>query len=509
VISVIENFFVLGGNSLKAILLINRIRKVFEVEVSLSSFMLNSTIQYLTLLINGLSKKEYVSIKLVEKKEYYPISSVQKRFYIIQIMNPESVTFNSDWLIAIPKTFSYEKVSDIFNIVVERHDAFRTFFINHNNTIIQRVVDKVNVKIETYNIKKNEIDQFIVDFRKPFDLSKVPILKVGYIIVEDGDNNLVFYNTHHIFTDRRTSLILEDEFSKIVNNEKLKPLKIQYKDYAEWQNSKKQQDEIKKQEKYWLDVFKNGIPQINLPTDFARPEIINWDECYSIGVIYDNNYASKIRKAAEREGVSLFAFFLSVINLLLNKISGNNDIVIGTFALGRSMVDLENIVGAFINTIAIRNTFRTDISCREFLKNTANNIIKATENQDYQFDELVDLFKVKRKPNREPIFDIVLTLTETDQELSLEMEESLKHHIKAGGRGDLVFEFITYQEKIVMNLIYCDKLFLPQTIDRFIRYLNIIIDTFLNDVNINMSEIKLIEIEEIAKQGREEVEFDI
>ncbi|NOU17175.1 MAG: amino acid adenylation domain-containing protein [Bacteroidales bacterium] len=508
-ISVIENFFVLGGNSLKAILLINRIRKVFEVEVSLSSFMLNSTIQYLALLINGLSKKEYVSIKLVEKKEYYPISSVQKRFYIIQVMNPESVTFNSDWLITIPKTFSYEKASDIFNIVVERHDAFRTFFINHNNTIIQRVVDKVNVKIETYNIKKNEIDQFIVDFRKPFDLSKVPILKIGYIVVEDGDNNFILYNTHHIFTDRRTSLILEDEFSKIVNNEKLKPLKLQYKDYAEWQNSKVQQDEIKKQEKYWLEVFKSGIPQINLPTDLARPEIINWDDCYSIGVVYDNNYANKIRKAAENEGVSLFAFFLSVTNLLLNKISGNNDIVVGTFALGRNMVDLENIVGAFINTIAIRNTFRTDTSCKDFLKNTANNIIQATENQDYQFDELVDLLKVKRKPNREPIFDIVLTLTETDQELSLEKEEGLKHHIKTAGRGDLVFEIITYQEKIVLSIIYCDKLFLPQTIDRFIRYLNIIIDTFLNDVNINMSEIKLIEIEEITKQEREEVEFDI
>jgi len=510
-ISITESFFSLGGHSLKAILLINRIRKVLEVEVTLSAFMANPTIKYLSLYINGLSVRKYASIRAFEKKEYYPISSVQKRFYFIQNLEPESTTFNTVGAIPISKNFSYDKILSIFNSIIERHDAFRTFFISHNNSIVQRIVDKANITIETCNIKMNEIDEFVSNYRKPFDLSKYPILKIVYFIVEDNnENDYILYNTHHIFTDGQTHQILENDFLKLLNNEKLAPLRLQYKDYSEWQNSKEHRAEIKEKEKYWLDVFKNGIPEINLPTDYPCLEIINWEkDCSNVGMVFDNNYAKKIKKLVDSECVSLYMFFFSAINILLNKISGNNDFVIGSFALGRNIVDLENIVGAFINTLVIRNTLNVDTSYKEFLKNTAQNIVQATENQDYQFDDLVDLLKIKRKPNRDPIFDIMLTLNENNYPLSREEEERLKKHTKVSGKVDLIFELLTYHESIVLSIIYCDKLFLPQTIDRFLSYLKTIIDAVLLDVNVNLSDIKLVEIERISKKERQDVDFDI
>ncbi|NOQ28125.1 MAG: amino acid adenylation domain-containing protein, partial [Bacteroidales bacterium] len=333
-------------------------------------------------------------------------------------------------------------------------------------------------------------------FIKPFDLSQAPLLRVAIVDIK-GEDSLLMIDMHHIISDGTSHAILEKEFQTLLLGEELAPLPLQYKDYSEWQNSKEQQELIKDQEQYWLNKFAGEIPVLNLPSDYVRP-IVQSHEGARLSFVLSKEETEEIRSFTTEYDLTLYMSLLSVFSILLSKLSGQDDIIVGTPIAGRNHADLENIVGMFINTLSIRNEVKGEESIRDFVTNLKQTVLGAYENQNYQFEDLVDKVSVERDTSRNPIFDVVINLlnqVDYSENLSGLNNQERVHQIGMS-KFDLTLTAVDYGEELLINLNYCTQLFKAETIDRFIVYFKQIIVQLARKPEIKISAIDILSKEE-------------
>ncbi|MCR3761958.1 polyketide synthase, partial [Clostridium felsineum] len=218
-----------------------------------------------------------------------------------------------------------------------------------------------------------------------FDLKKAPLFRVE--LVENKEKTYLLIDMHHIISDGVSMGILINEFAELYNGGSLKPLKLQYKDFTAWQNTFLKSEEIKKQEKYWINRFSDEVPVLNMPNDYERPVLKSF-EGESVEFKINKNLTKELRSLTQRMGMTMHMLLLSAFNILLSKYTGQEDIVIGTPIAGRPHIDLQNIVGMFVNTLALRNKPEGDKKYIDFLKEVRENSLKAYENQSYQIEDL-------------------------------------------------------------------------------------------------------------------------
>jgi non-ribosomal peptide synthetase component F len=188
----------------------------------------------------------------------------------------------------------------------------------------------------------------------------------------------------------------------------LPPLKLRYKDFSEWQNDLFAGGEIKKQEQYWLGQFERDIPRLNLPLDYARPEVSDF-ESDVVGFYIPPGLTAKVRALNVETETTPYMVLLAVYNILLARYCSQEDIIVGTATAGRRHTDLENIVGLFVNMLTMRNRPMENLSFMEFLNQVKGTTLEAYENQDYQFDELVERLGIEPQVGRNPLFDAQFT----------------------------------------------------------------------------------------------------
>ncbi|MCP4148511.1 MAG: hypothetical protein GY757_12265, partial [bacterium] len=200
---------------------------------------------------------------------------------------------------------------------------------------------------------------------------------------------------HHIISDGVSFGIFVREFMELYAGKKLQPVPLQYKDYSEWQNRPKEKERVKNQEEYWLNQFEGEIPVLNLPTDYPRPAIRSFEgKTHHFRV--EKGETAALKRMALREEATLYMVLTAIFNSFLSRMSGQEDIIIGTPTTGRSHADLEDTIGMFVNTLALRNRPDSDKTYGEFLAQVKKNTLEAFENQEYQFDELVERLNINR-----------------------------------------------------------------------------------------------------------------
>ncbi|MCP4147718.1 MAG: hypothetical protein GY757_08200, partial [bacterium] len=187
------------------------------------------------------------------------------------------------------------------------------------------------------------------------------------------------------------------------------PLKLQYRDYAEWQNSSKQKELMKRQEEFWLNLYAGELPVLELPTDYPRPVIQSF-EGKRISFQLTETENRNLKEAAKENEMTLYMAILSIFTVLLAKLAGQEDVIVGMATAGRRHAEVERIIGMFINTLPIRNYPSGEKTVSEFLREVKNKTLGAFENQEYQFEDLVDKISIKRNTGRNPIFDVMFNL---------------------------------------------------------------------------------------------------
>jgi amino acid adenylation domain-containing protein len=500
-----SDFFQLGGHSLNATVLISRIHKIFDVRLSLTEIFENSNLENMADLLQQSIKVLHVSLEKVEEKEYYELSSAQKRLYILQKKDPEILSYNMPSFLLIEEAIDLQKLESVFNELIQRHESLRTSFHLTHGLPVQRIHDTVSFAFEYKHIDTSLGDskeletQMVQDFIRPFDLSKPPLMRIGLLEIAT-DRHIFMFDMHHIITDGTSQEIFVREFWQLYEGNQLAPLKLQYKDYSQWMNNPAKQQEILQQEDFWIDQFQGDIPLLNLPLDFERPAVKRF-EGGRVGFIVDQADTDRLKKLALNEDATLYMTMLAMFFTFLSRMSNQEDIIIGTATLGRTHVDLEGILGMFVNSLALRNMPAGEKPFSRFLEEVKKRSLDAFDNQDYLFENLVEKVVQSTDSSRNPLFDVMFALINIDTRIgddSVTIDHPTSRSYSYEGtmaKFDLTMN-ITAGDQMSISIEYNTSLFKKETAQRFTRYFKTILTSITADPNIRLGDIPVVSEEE-------------
>ena len=500
-----DNFFELGGDSLNAAAIIARIHREFGVRIPLAEVFNAPYIRELSSHIERGAKSRYTDIEAAEKKEYYPLSPAQRRLYILHEFEKDSIAYNMPVILSVVEELQKDKLEQTFRKLIERHGSLRTSFGFIYEEAVQLIHDRVDFEIEYFEAVSEptpsscSYDGIIERFVRPFDLSKAPLLRVG-IIEEKGASYVLMVDIHHIVTDGTSQDLLVRDFAVLYSDAALLPFRLQYKDYSQWRQSPEMHDVLVRQETFWLQEFTEEVSVLDLPTDYPRPPVQSFAGRQARFEL-SSEVTKGLSEIAHSENATLFMVTLAVYKILLMKLSGQEDIVVGTATAGRKHTDLESIIGMFVNTLALRSYPSGEKSFKQFLKEVREKTINAFENDGFQFEDLLEKLDVKRDMSRNPLFDVMFVLQNFYDASGVGTvgqteDESLKikpYPFEPGvSKFDLTLTVSERGEELVFRLEYCTRLFREETIHRFIQYFKNLSALLVKNPGKKVAEIEII-----------------
>jgi amino acid adenylation domain-containing protein/non-ribosomal peptide synthase protein (TIGR01720 family) len=505
-----SNFFELGGHSLKTIMLESLLHKELNVKMELGEIFKRPTIRLMAEYIQQAATETFTPITPAPEKPFYILSSAQKRMFILHQLDPNSTAYNIPQFFALAKIPDIKHLEETFAKLCRRHETLRTAYVVEDGEPVQKILPRVDLEIEVYDLTRDDTEEHEIrrQFVRPFALSRPPLMRVG-IIKTAEERCYMAVDMHHIISDALSHQVLMKDFTVFYNGGELPPLNLQYKDYAEWQKGEKEKSAFKNQEEYWLKQFDTPVPQLELPTDYGRPGVQTY-EGRSIDFIIESETANALKQIALRQGITLYMLMTAAFNVLLHKLTGQEDIVIGTPTAGRRHADLQHIIGMFVNTLALRNQPTAEKHVKDFLQEVKENVLKAFENQDYQFEDLVEKVAVNRDVGRNPLFDVMFAYhspedsqhekkeeikgKETEEEKGKQTSPTGNDTI--GSKFDLTLSCMDTGKELSMSLHYSIGLFQEQTAARFTRYFDTIIASLLKDVQVKIKDIDIVPLDE-------------
>lgn len=456
---------------------------------------------YLLDIINHLKAKEAVS-----GSEYYPCSSAQKRLYALGQIEKDSINYNIPFVILLEGNFDVERAKQAIEVLISRHEVLRTSFSVVEGEIVQRVNDEVEFDIFYAEAGEDEAEALVEKFIKPFDLGAAPLMRTAIIRLSEN-KHILMLDIHHIISDAASNKILIKEFNSIYRGDELAPLRMQYKDFAVWQNKLFESESIKKQEAYWVESFTGKLPRLNLQTDYERPAMQSFEGrryLFNAG----REMTEELNMLATGTGTTIFMVLMSAYKVLLANYAYQEDLVVGTPIVGRTHAELENTVGMFVNTLPIRSYPKANKTFAEFLGEVRGILLKAYECQDYQLDMLLDKLNIRREPDRNPLFDVAFVYEDIKQEeVNVDGIKVTPYSYEyTVSKFDMTLYANKDAEDIYFELEYCTSLFKEDTIERFAVDFLEVLRKITSDRNVRINEIVSGEFE-VETVDIDEIEF--
>ncbi len=459
-VSVNANFFRLGGNSIVAISLANMIgvpvKTIFECKTVASLAVQHDEIQ-------KIGKQTFKNVR--EQN----LSFAQERLFFIDQLEEGTNAYNIPMLLTLKKNVDYVKLEQSIQDVVGRHEVLRTIIKGSYQQVVKGPIEITHKSID--------IDDF---FAYEFDLSSEVPIRVN--LYQDQ----LAINIHHIAFDGWSTNIFLTELTHLYNGDTLSPMKIQYKDFAKWQIESQTQTSLAPQRDYWTTELSDYSP-VNFPTDFKRPKKFNY-EGDELNYELEDGLIEQLTQIAKDNNTSFYCVTLSAFVLLLSAYSNQKDIVIGTPIAGRHIKDTEDMIGFFVNSLAIRTVLDNKMTFAELLSKTTHKIAEAQENQDLPFEQLVEALKVPKDMSRNPIFQILFSIEDSmdslvDSALFDGINENLSLHSSK-------FDFsLTYRGNI-LNLTYATSLFKRETMLNIAKTYELILKQVANNASVELKNVQ-------------------
>jgi len=407
-IGIFDNFFELGGHSLKAMQIVNQINKTLNIHIGFKEFFDYQTIASLGEYLEQYESMEYEQIEKLPDKEYYDLSYAQKRLWIINQKEPENTAYNMAGRMLFKESINMQAVKKTFAKLIERHESLRTRFKCVEGKPVQVIEAAVDFEVPLRDLssmaepdKQKELNRIYVAVSEyVFDLEKTPLLTAELVRIKDDEYELIFC-MHHIISDGWSMNLLREEFTGLyeANRKNLyiepAPLKIQYKDFAAWQNKQiESSSKSKTARDYWYELLKDNPSPISI-SHREQGEALKDKTGELHRIVVEKDTKERLLSLAKEQQTSLFTVLLSAFNILLMDLTGENDILIGTPGSGRNHESLEKIIGYFINTTILRNQVYEDESFTDVLAKINKNTLTALEYQSFPIEKLVEEFDIK------------------------------------------------------------------------------------------------------------------
>ncbi|MCU1267658.1 MAG: amino acid adenylation domain protein [Acidobacteria bacterium] len=483
-VGIYDNFFELGGHSLLATQVTSRIRQTLNIDLPVRALFECLTVgamaERLEQMVQGEGGLQVPPIVTVPKGGNLPLSFAQQRLWFLDQLQPGSAFYNVGRALRLRGQLDVAALSESFNQIVKRHESLRTSFGSEQGTPFQRIMSHTLMEIPLLEIGALPEPQREAEARRlaaeqtsqPFDLTQGPFLRVGLIKFSTDDHVLVI-TMHHIAADEWSIAILFRELARLYDAithgrpSPLSALPIQYADYAAWQRRWLHGERLEKLASYWRKQLAGTPMLLSLPTDKARPAVQSFrgaHEMFALSI----SLTSDLKTLSRREGVTLFMTGLAAFQLLLSRLSGQQDLLVGTDVANRNRVETEGLIGFFTNLLPLRARLANDLEFRELLHQVRETTLEAYAHQDLPFEKLVEELRPERDPSHNPIVQVLLVMQNPDSIVELtELQTAYFDLPLDSSRFDLVLFLSETEGRLEGFWLYNPDLFEPATIARF------------------------------------------
>ena len=407
-----ENFFDLGGHSLIATQLLSRIHQEYDVQVPLADLFADPTVAGLAALIEQSQAAPYAEIPLLPDAADYAVSHAQARLWMFQQLNPKSSAYHMPGRLELPAEITPAALKQALTVLVQRQSALRTIFSYQGNRLTQAVQAQMAVDLPEFHVESPEAlaEVSYAHATAPFNLQEGPLFRAAIVFTWDG-RKLLLWNIHHIISDATSMSIMQSEvFASIEAYREgkaspLPPLPIRYVDFAGWQNEFLNFPIAQTSRTFWHEQLAGELPILDLPYDYPVSSHMHAKGAAYRFSIPQSTLAGLARLAAQHNATP-FMVLMSAFLVLLNRLTGQRDLIVGTPVNGREHPDVQQLIGFFINTVMLRNSVEPHDSFSDLLKRVRHNTLQAITHQSYPFEQLLDELKIARVLNRFPVSPI-------------------------------------------------------------------------------------------------------
>ncbi len=426
-VGVDNNFFELGGHSLLATQVMSRVRDAFQLELPLRHLFESPTIAGLAKQIETVMKLEQrlesPPIVRVSRDGNLPLSFAQARLWLLERLYPGSLTYNDLSGLRLVGFLNLAALEESLGEIIRRHEALRTTFYMVNGQPFQAIAPSLTVKLPVVDLREllkaqqeALVQQLITEeSQRCFDLIQGPLLRCTLLRLHEQEH-IVLFTIHHIISDGWSMGVFVQELAALYEAfcaEKASPLPelpIQYADFAVWQRHWMQGEVLEAQLTYWEKQLGNNLPVLQLPTACPRAEV-KASPCATQSFVIPSKESKGLQTLSRQEGVTLFMTLLAGFQVLLQRYTNQDDIVVGTDVANRNRAETESLIGFFVNLLVLRTDLSGNPSFQELLKRVRSCALGAYAHQDLPFDQLVKALQPERNlSNTAPLFQVLFVL---------------------------------------------------------------------------------------------------
>ncbi|PHM46098.1 Amino acid adenylation [Xenorhabdus mauleonii] len=504
-----DHFFELGGHSLLAIQLVIRVRQNLALEFSLPQLFAHPVLSDLAATLTGAAvATQAAKIPVAERHQHLPLSFAQQRLWFLAQLNPAaSLAYHIPAVLHLRGQLNLSAFKAALDLLVARQESLRTRFTFVNEQPCQHIdAENIGFALNYQDIRElnngsgvEQIDERIAqETQTLFDFSNEPPIR-GQLLQRSDDEYIFILTQHHIITDGWSVGIFIQELGQLyraaLEGKKglLPPLPIQYVDYAVWQQEWLQSDMMAAQRNFWQEQLQGAPELLALPTDRPRPP----EQSYtgdSIPIHLDAELLARLKALGQRQGTTLFMTLLAGWSIVLSRLSGQNDIVIGTPVTNRPQSELEGIIGFFANTLPLRVELENSHTVAELLTHIRERALAAYEHQNLPFEQLVEILQPNRSLSYNPIFQVMLALDNTPVH-SLELpglSVSMLEQTRNSAHFDLTLSLAETKNGLTGYLEYASDLFDNVTVDRIAGYLIQVLTAMTVDEKQNVAHLPML-----------------
>ncbi|ARK45031.1 non-ribosomal peptide synthetase [Burkholderia pseudomallei] len=508
-----DNFFELGGHSLLAVQLVSRLRQALSVEVALSTVFDAPVLSALASRLDDNTAEVLPPIPLAPRDGRIALSLAQQRLWFLTQLEGVSEAYHMSGAVRLDGPLNREVLQRALNRIVMRHEALRTCFAREEGEPIQVIQPHADLTMSYHDLREAESirheagnrEQRAKDLSQayasaPFDLSRD--LPVRVLLLQLADEaHVVQVVMHHIASDGWSVGVFLQELSALYGSfiaeqdDPLAPLPLQYADYAAWQRRWLASGQLEKQGAFWQTNLSGAPTLLELPTDRPRPPKQSHAGA-SVEVKLGAALSERVKRLSQRHGVTPYMTLLSSWAAVLGRLSGQEEVVIGSPVAGRNRTEVEALIGFFVNTLALRLDLSSEPTVGELLKRTKAQVLSAQAHQDLPFDQVVERVKPPRSTAHPPLFQVMFDWHNTPaRALTMPgLTVSVARTETTTSQYDLVLSMQERNGDIVGHLNYATALFDEQTARRYARYWRRLLEGMTaGSANVSVARLPLLD----------------
>jgi amino acid adenylation domain-containing protein len=504
-----DNFFELGGHSLLAVQLISRVRMVMGVDIALREVFVQPSLHAFAEVVGAAKASTMGTIERADRSGFLPLSLAQQRLWFLdQLDKAASAAYHLSAALRLLGKLDVAALQATLDRVIARHEGLRTRFVLCDGEPGQEIA-RADCG---FALKRGDLRQLSAvereavvarvtaqEARAPFDLSAGPLIR-GQLLTVADDEHVLLITQHHIVSDGWSLNILVREVAALYTAfrrgeaDPLPPLEIQYADYAQWQRGWLQGDELARQLDFWKNHLAGAPAVLNLPLDRPRPAV----QSHAGGAVpfrLSPELTARLQAFSQRHGATLFMTLLSAWGVLLCRLSGQQEVVVGTSVANRQRREVEGLIGFFINTLALRLRLDQQPTVASLLAQVKETTLAAFANQELPFEQVVEAVQPQRSLSHSPLFQSMFAFNNTPDAGVVELPElSLAPVERAHDTThfDLSLSVSVRGERLEGGLGYVSALFDRETIERWAAYYEHLLEAMVADTTASVETLPLL-----------------